>query len=39
MEQLKRRRYKQRNHKTSKKGVKKEKKHRDFRNKDMWRLF
>jgi hypothetical protein len=39
VEQLKRWRYKQRNHRTSKEGVKKRKNHTKFKNKDMWRLF
>jgi hypothetical protein len=39
VEQLKRWRYKQRNHRTSKEGVKKRKNHIKFKNKDMWRLF
>ncbi len=39
MEQLKRRRYDQRNHKTLEQRVKKEKNHRQFKNRKRWRLF
>jgi hypothetical protein len=39
LEQLRRRRYKQRYHKTLEEGVKKKKNQREFRNKKRWRLF
>jgi hypothetical protein len=39
MVQLQRRRYRQRKHRTSKEGVKKKKNHKEFRNKNKWRVF
>jgi hypothetical protein len=39
VEQLKRQRNRQRNHRTSEEGVKKNKNHKEFKNKDRWRLF
>jgi hypothetical protein len=39
VEQLRRWRYKQINHRTLEEGVRKRKKHNEFMNKNMWRLF
>jgi len=39
MEELGRRRYNHRNHRTLEEGVKKKKNHKEFRNGKSWRLF
>jgi hypothetical protein len=39
VEQFRRRRYKQKNHRTLEEGVRKRKNHREFKNKDKWKLF
>jgi hypothetical protein len=39
VEEFKRWNYRQKNHKTSKVGVRKKKNHKKLRNKDKWRLF
>jgi hypothetical protein len=39
LEQFKRQKYRQRNHRTLEEGVRKKKNHKEFMNKDMWRLF
>jgi hypothetical protein len=38
MGQLKRRKYRLKNHKNSKEGARKRKNHKQFKNKDRWRL-
>jgi hypothetical protein len=39
VEQLKKKKCRFKNHRTSKEGVKKRKNHRKLRNKNMWKLF
>jgi hypothetical protein len=39
VEELRRRKYRQKNHRTLEEGVRKSKNHRKFKNKNNWKLF